>query len=1165
MKKLLFITGSIFLAAIFTTDALKVGAARGADDVNQKLPELVLQTGHSKSVTAVVFAPGKQWIASGGSDGTIKIWDAAGRELRELSGHNGSIKSLSSSADGRFLASGSNDRTIVLWNVESGRAISTFVGHSGSVESVALSPDGKLLASGGSDRLIKIWETATGKQLNEFAEHADWVTALAFSPDGPFLASGSSDKTVKIWDVAGKRRLQNFKGHADRIKALAFSPDGNQLASGSFDETVRLWNNPIGKKPAAFAGKRQIILAGRAGRILALSYVGENKLQSASADRIIKVWDASLGREIQSTRAGNDIDGADELESAAFSADGKTFAAGRGDGTVVLFDAVSGRRMQTLKNQTSGIYTVAFSPNNRYFAAGSSDNTIKLWDLQSGQNLPSLKGHTGYITGVVFHPDGKRIVSASVDNTIKIWDLNSESAPRTLEGHVGNVSAIAVSRRGLWLVSGGIDKTVKLWNLETGRRVRDYAGHTDEITAVAISPDEKLIASGSADNTINLWDAGGESAPRRLQSDGAVESVAFSPDGKLIAAAGEDKSVRIWESATGRLIRVLTKHSGKVRTISFSTDGQRLASGGEDKTLRIWNVSSGLEERVLESQPGTISATAFSVSGEWLASGGEDGSVVFWRAKTGDKAITLISSREGGDWLATTPKGFFDGSPQAWNKILWRFEGNSFNVQPVEVFFNEFYRPGLLKSVFEGDQPKSPRDISTIDRRQPSVKIDSAQIEAAPLALRSRQITVEAEEAPADKSNNLPAGEVRDLRLFRNGSLVKVWRGKDIDELRKQAGCQTLSETENHARRIACRTTVSVVAGENNFTAYAFNRDNVKSADAEISIKGADSLKRQGTLYILVVGVNRYANQSFNLKFAVSDAEAIGGEIARNQSKLSGKQYAETKVVLLADERATKANVVAALEKFGGGGREFVSSAVPELAEIKQTQPEDGLIVYFAGHGLADKDRFYLIPHDGIPDGFASSGKTDSAERQRQLTREKRLTDQNGLEQLFKQSLSDLELENLLETVDAGKIMLVIDACNSGQALEAEEKRRGPMNSRGLAQLAYEKGMNILTASQSFQSAREATKLNHGLLTFALLEGMSKGDENNDKTINDREWLDYAATAVPLLQIETEKTRLLTQGKNTGKLATEPGELQTPRIFYRRERDANPLIIALSK
>ena len=97
------------------------------------------------------------------------------------------------------------------------------------------------------------------------------------------------------------------------------------------------------------------------------------------------------------------------------------------------------------------------------------------------------------------------------------------------------------------------------------------------------------------------------------------------------------------------------------------------------------------------------------------------------------------------------------------------------------------------------------------------------------------------------------------------------------------------------------------------------------------------------------------------------------------------------------------------------------------------------------------------------------------------------LTEQ-GLQSILSHSISDIELEEAVEGLDAGHLLMVIDACNSGQALEAEEKRRGPMNSKGLAQLAYEKGMYILTAAQSYQAALEAAQLGHGLLTYALVE-----------------------------------------------------------------------------
>ena len=77
------------------------------------------------------------------------------------------------------------------------------------------------------------------------------------------------------------------------------------------------------------------------------------------------------------------------------------------------------------------------------------------------------------------------------------------------------------------------------------------------------------------------------------------------------------------------------------------------------------------------------------------------------------------------------------------------------------------------------------------------------------------------------------------------------------------------------------------------------------------------------------------------------------------------------------------------------------------------------------------------------------------------------------MQTILEHSISDEELERAVEGIDADKLLMVIDACNSGQALEAEERRRGPMNSKGLAQLAYEKGMYILTAAQSYQAAQE--------------------------------------------------------------------------------------------
>jgi hypothetical protein len=121
------------------------------------------------------------------------------------------------------------------------------------------------------------------------------------------------------------------------------------------------------------------------------------------------------------------------------------------------------------------------------------------------------------------------------------------------------------------------------------------------------------------------------------------------------------------------------------------------------------------------------------------------------------------------------------------------------------------------------------------------------------------------------------------------------------------------------------------------------------------------------------------------------------------------------------------------------------------------------------------------------------------------------------------------------------------------------------MNSKGLAQLAYEKGMYILTAAQGYQAALETAQLGHGYLTYALIEEglkLNAADfEPRDGVVLGREWLDYAAIRVPVMQTEKmRQSRLLVQAQRAENL--DERRLQQPRLFYRREIEERPLVIA---
>ena len=1116
-------------------------------------PELVLQTGHAEKVDGIAISFDNRLLASASADSTIRLWDVTlQRELRTLTGNGGGVKAVAFSPDGRLLASGGTDGNVRLWDVATGQQIRNLPGHTGRVNVLVFSQDGRLLASGGIDRTIRLWEIDSGKQLYTLSEHQGWVLTLAFSPDGKLLASGSADNTVKLWQVnSGQKPRNTFTSHASAVQTVAFSADGATLASGDADGVIRLERIVKAEKWRKVPRSRSALL------LVAFGQDGRS-LIAASTDRSVKRHDLTTGNE---TLLISPPDSFEKHETIAFSRDLSWQASSSGNRMVELRRMEPGAQPRLLESNANGVIATAFSPDQRWFATGNDDNTVKLWDLIAGRQVRTLPGTTGKVVALAFSPDGELLASGSQGGVVTLWRVTSGLQMRNPVVHTGSVNAICFSLDGSRLITGSGDKTIKLWETATGRAIRTLERHSSDVNALAISPDGRWLVSGSADKSVRLWDMTTLTEVRQFVGHVAgVHAVAFSPDGRKLASGGQNESVRLWDVNTGSKLRELPYDSVWVYALAFSPDSRRLASGGTDRIIKVWDVDTGKETVSLTGHSGDINSLLFTPDGGSLASGSEDGSTRIWATEGGALLATLVSLRDKTDWLAVTPDGLFDGSPSAWNQILWRFAQDTFKTSPVEIFFNEFFHPDLLADIFAGNKLEATSDISKRDRRQPKVKISLAGGDATGL-VNTRKITVriDVEEMGADSEHPQGSG-AQDLRLFRNGTLVEIWRD------------DVLTKTTDGKRTI--EATVPIIAGENRLSAYAFNRDNVKSRDDSLIVTGAESLKRQGTAYILAVGIDHYANPEFNLKYAVADANEFSAELKRKQEHL--KRFAQVKVIPLLDKDATKANILAALALLSGKEtRSLPESAPAALGGLKPAEPEDLVIVYFAGHGIADESRFYFLPHDLGYKGTRQEFDEESLLKNR------------------RHFISDEELESPFASIDAGHLLLVVDACQSGEILEDEDQRRGPMNSKGLAQLAYEKGINVLTAAQSYQAAIETKKLGHGYLTHALvvsgLQEMAADNQPRDGEVLLREWLDYATDKVPQMweerfsgkrgiRLKASATKGKdASGKDASKDASKASELrpgepptqevddeepQRPRAFYRREADADPLVIA---
>ncbi|MEO5372068.1 MAG: pentapeptide repeat-containing protein [Magnetococcus sp. DMHC-1] len=526
----------------FNSDSSTLDACSFLSGLDPSLA-LRIQSGHSTGVCCVAFSSGRNIIASGSDDSTIRLWDAGtGSLIRTLAGHAQSVRSVAFSPDGVRLASGSTDKTIRIWDGATGNWLRTFTGHEKSVTSVVFNPEGTRLASGSEDNTIRIWDGATGDllrilMLTKHANSSNW--SVAFSPEGTRLASGSEDKTIRIWDGATGSLLRTLTGHENSVLSVAFSPDGTRLASGSEDQTIRIWDGATGSLLCTLTGHENSVL------------------------------------------------------SVAFSLDGTCLASGSEDKNIWIWEGATGACLHKLTGHKSSVLSVAFSPDGTRLASGSLDNTIRIWDGATGSLLRTLTGHENRIWSVAFSPGGTRLASGSSDKTIRIWDGATGSLLRTLTGHENRVLSVAFSPDGTRLASGSDDKTIRIWDGATGSLLRTLTGHENSVRSVAFSPDGTRLASGSNDQTIRIWDGATGSLLRTLTGhENRVWSVAFSPDGTRLASGSSDKTIRIWDGATGSLLRTLTGHESWVWSIAFSPDGTKLLSGGPDG-LRLWEVNTG--------------------------------------------------------------------------------------------------------------------------------------------------------------------------------------------------------------------------------------------------------------------------------------------------------------------------------------------------------------------------------------------------------------------------------------------------------------------------------------------------------------------------------------------------------------------------------------------
>jgi hypothetical protein len=597
-----------------------------------------------------------------------------------------------------------------------------------------------------------------------------------------------------------------------------------------------------------------------------------------------------------------------------------------------------------------------------------------------------------------------------------------------------------------------------------------------------------------------------------VASTQALPTLAFAAPDRLVLGDGESWQLlsRGAQLALQPAARLPASSSGL--TVRSASEALFAVASGAG-LIDVFDAASPQRPRLRLEMPGqVVTAMTWSPDERWLAVGSEQGEVALFDAGQGRLLARLFTAADG-SWTVVDADGRFDTDRLEGNTSLqWVMPDEPLRAYPIELLMRDYFEPRLLTRILAGEALPPVRRLADLHRGQPSVVIERIEAERE----RPGQVSITVSAAATRDHLGRP-GSVRDLRLFRNGQLVAEGLGEQSAEAAAPAG--------GEARQSLVFRAIRLPAGMEpvEFSAYAFNGDRVKSDTVRASFKPLASAAPPGApqrrAFIVAIGVNQHDNPAWNLLFAVNDARRSAAVLA-DRLRATGRFAQVVSVPLLSPassaggvspaSQATKPIVRAVLDALAGKPRDALLASVAGADQLAAATPDDAVFVLFSGHGHAGpRGAFYLLGADTGP----GVGKTvDDA--------------------LLRRSISSDELSTWIKPVDAGAITMVIDACHSAAAVEAEGFKPGPMGSRGLGQLAYDKGIRILTASQADDVALESDRLQHGLLTHALInEGLDAGRADHlprDQRIELTEWLAFGVLRVPQLyrEIKTGAVRV---------------------------------------
>lgn len=363
--------------------------------------------------------------------GTVAVRDASGRVVYTLR-QPSALTAAAFGRGGRLLATGGADGTARIWNAETGALRHVLRGHVGRILAIAFSPRGALVATASTDGTARVWRASTGALVAPLVGHGNYVVDVAFRPDGFAVATASTDMTARVWKANTGATLAVLAGHRQAVRSVAFSRDGRTVVTSSDDGTTRTWD--------AVAQPELALLARLPKPLRSASYAAGGRVRVVARDGTAWTLDARTGRVVATGRAPAAAPGRlriegktvvvdrktvlrgheDAVTSARLSRDGALVVTASRDHDARVWDAATGRLLRVLRGHFAVVSDASFSPDGRWVVT-AGPGTAGLWQVASGRLVLYLRGHEGILVSAGFDASGRRIVTAGADRTVRVY------------------------------------------------------------------------------------------------------------------------------------------------------------------------------------------------------------------------------------------------------------------------------------------------------------------------------------------------------------------------------------------------------------------------------------------------------------------------------------------------------------------------------------------------------------------------------------------------------------------------------------------------------------------------------------------------------------------------------------------------------------------------